>query len=168
MGKVDELLDKTTKFANDVHGASRDAVCVCAVKGDKVLAIARRGTEDEWGLPGGKIELGEDPVEALVREVQEEAKIDLDPGKCKPVFQRTDEAGFDVITFLYDGDVDQRPKQGDAGPAKWVTWQELFDGPFGKYNMQLYEKLTSSRLMSGFQNAVKTAVEKHKLAGRIK
>ncbi|PIZ44235.1 hypothetical protein COY32_06790 [candidate division WWE3 bacterium CG_4_10_14_0_2_um_filter_41_14] len=34
-----------------------------------------------WGLPGGRIEMGEKPDEAMVREVQEEAGITCKPGR---------------------------------------------------------------------------------------
>lgn len=138
MGKIDILFEMARKYAKDVE--PRQAVCVCALKGDKVLGVARRGTVDEWGLPGGKVDPGEAPLEALVREVQEEAHIKLDKTKLEPVFERTD-FPFKVITFFYHGDIDEVPKQGDAGPAKWITWNDLLTGPFGQYNEKLKMKL---------------------------
>jgi 8-oxo-dGTP pyrophosphatase MutT (NUDIX family) len=118
----------------------RLAVCVCIIKDAKVLAVARRGTTDDFGLIGGKVEPGEDPIDALVREVIEEANIHLDKTKLIKVFERIDQQ-FNVITYLYNGVVEETPTQGDAGPAAWVTWEQLIGGPFGKYNAKLKETL---------------------------
>lgn len=115
---------------------ANQAVCVCAIKNDKVLGVARRGTMDEWGLPGGKVDPGEDPIEALVREVQEETHISLDKTKLEFVFERLD-ASYHVCTYLYHADIEDIPEQGDAGPAQWITWNDLLSGPFGEYNQKL-------------------------------
>jgi|SRR5690606_20950744 len=138
MGKIEVLFEMARKYAKDVE--PRQAVCVCALKGDKILGVARRGTTNEWGLPGGKVDPGETPLEALVREVWEEAHIQLDKTKLEPVFERVDYP-FKVTTFFYHGNIDQVPEQGDAGPAKWVTWNDVLNGPFGEYNQKLKMKL---------------------------
>jgi 8-oxo-dGTP pyrophosphatase MutT (NUDIX family) len=136
---MEKLFEMVRKFA-DTTKPPRQAVCVCVLKGDKVLAVARRGTTDEWGLPGGKVDSGEAPLEALVREVWEEAHIKLNKNKLELVFSRIDHP-FLVITYLYSGDIDDEPEQGDAGPAGWVTWDQLLSGPFGEYNARLKDKL---------------------------
>jgi 8-oxo-dGTP pyrophosphatase MutT (NUDIX family) len=134
-----KLFEMVRKFA-DAASQPREAVCMCAINGDKVLAVARRGTKNEWGLPGGKVDPGEDPVDALVREVLEETHISLDKSKLKPVFQRIDHP-FLVTTYIYNGNIFDVPEQGDAGPTAWVSWDELLTGPFGEYNMHLKQTL---------------------------
>ncbi len=133
------LFNMVKKFS-DTNKPPRLAVCVCAIKDGKVLAVARRGTTDEWGLPGGKVDHGEDLAEALVREVWEESFIKLDKDKLVPDFFRADPP-FIVLTYLYNGVINEPPIQGDAGPADWVTWEQLLSGPFGEYNAKLKEKL---------------------------
>ena len=44
----------------------------------RVLVVRKRGTS-RYMLPGGKIELGETPAEAAVRELREEVGAELDP-----------------------------------------------------------------------------------------
>lgn len=113
----------------------RLAVCVCIIKDAKVLVVARRGTTDDFGLIGGKVEPGEDPIDALVREVIEEYKT-----KLIKVFERIDQQ-FNVITYLYNGVVEETPTQGDAGPVAWITWEQLISCHFGEYNAKLKETL---------------------------
>lgn len=139
-----ELLNSTEKtFETGILAGDfrKKSVCLFALnKEGKVLAVARRGTTNAWGLAGGKVDLGENMVEALIREVYEETYIKLDPNKLEPVFERVDPPYF-VVTYLYKDIIEDEPKQGDAGPATWVTWDELISGPFGEYNSRLKEKL---------------------------
>ena len=41
------------------------------MQGGKVLLL--RNERDEWELPGGKLEVGEDPADCVVREITEES-----------------------------------------------------------------------------------------------
>jgi 8-oxo-dGTP diphosphatase len=137
--RMDRLFAMARKYATDATPL-REAVCLLALQDDRVLAVARRGTKDEWGLPGGKVDPGEGLEDALVREVQEEAQISVDKNRLMPVFERFDPP-FHVTTFLYSGNIDDIPIQGDAGPAGWVRWDQLLSGPFGEYNARLKNKL---------------------------
>lgn len=138
-----ELLNSTEPLESGVLAGDlrKKSVCLFALnKEGKVLAVARRGTTDAWGLPGGKVDLGEDMIEALVREVYEETYIKLDADKLEPVFERVDPPYF-VVTYSYKGEIKEDPRQGDAGSVGWVTWDELLSGPFGEYNARLKTKL---------------------------
>ena len=63
-----------------------EVVAAIIRKGDKIFATQRGYGEwkDWWEFPGGKIEAGETPEEALVREIREElsAEIGVDEYLC--------------------------------------------------------------------------------------
>ena len=77
-----------------------------------------------WELPGGRLELGEDPFEALKRETKEETNIDieiLNPLKVHH-FTRDDGQDITMISFLC------RPKSHSVALSKEHTeyrWLEV-------------------------------------------
>lgn len=61
-----------------------EVVAAVIVDGDRVLACRRReGKPDagKWEFPGGKVEPGETPGEALARELREELNVDVEVGE---------------------------------------------------------------------------------------
>jgi 8-oxo-dGTP diphosphatase len=78
-----------------------------------------------WEFPGGKIELGESPEEALARELKEELGIDAEIGKLK--FAASHTYGKTGILFLFfevkywKGQI----KTQQHLDLRWVTPKEL-------------------------------------------
>lgn len=61
-------------MSNQVVPAAKAVI----VKNRKILAIETEAEQDKrWDLPGGKIEYGETPEDALKREVDEEVSLDI-------------------------------------------------------------------------------------------
>jgi ADP-ribose pyrophosphatase YjhB (NUDIX family) len=89
------------------HGAAPQPVvpCVGAVVRDDAgrLLLIQRGHDPHrglWSLPGGRIEPGESPEEAVVREVREETGLTVSP--LRPVGRVRipgDGVVFDVVDF---------------------------------------------------------------------
>jgi len=106
------------------------AVCVLVTRGDQVLAVARRGTTDKWGLPGGWS--GSNLRRSAARELYEETGVLVEHRDLVLVYSGRC-GDTDVHTFRAPN-ARGEPQQRDAGPAKFVSWDDLCAGPFAEYN----------------------------------
>jgi 8-oxo-dGTP pyrophosphatase MutT (NUDIX family) len=71
LAELRELVGTRPLWLNSAHAAVTNSA------GD--LLLCRRSDDDQWSLPGGIIQPGEQPADAVVREVHEEAGIVVDP-----------------------------------------------------------------------------------------
>jgi 8-oxo-dGTP pyrophosphatase MutT (NUDIX family) len=70
-----------------------------AVQDGRVLLLENE--RDEWELPGGKLELGEDPQECVVREISEESGWQVTAGPILDCWQYHIREGYDVVIVTY-------------------------------------------------------------------
>lgn len=116
----------------------KQAVCALIFTEDgKILGVSRKDNPTAFGLIGGKVDEGETPEEALIRETKEETGLDIT--KYEKIFERTD-GDFKCSTYLCE--VKGEIQTTEKGIVKEVDWDELIAGPFGKYNKQLLAHLT--------------------------
>ena len=74
------------------HARGRNTIGVFGIitdERDRVLLYHRRDF-DLWNLPGGRVEAGESPWSALVREVEEETCLKVVPVHLSGVYSKTD------------------------------------------------------------------------------
>ena len=111
---------KVLKYVRVVAAVIRD--------GDKIFATARGYGEYKgwWEFPGGKIEKGEMPQQALVREIKEELAATIEVGEL------IDTIEYDYPTFHLSMDcfwaklVEGELILKEAEAAKWLSRDELF------------------------------------------
>src|SRR5258707_4109358 len=72
---------------------------VSIVRDGKVLLL--RNERDEWELPGGKLEIGEDPPDRLRREIAEECGWSAAIGPILDAWQYHISDGIDVLIVTY-------------------------------------------------------------------
>lgn len=113
-------------------------------KGDPMIFATQRGYGDfkgGWEFPGGKIEEGETPKEALVREIREELETEIAVGEL------IDTIEYDYPTFHLSMDcfwaeiVSGNLVLKEHEAAKWLTRDELDTVEWLPADIGLIEKL---------------------------
>lgn len=75
MARTDYYADPGAPAANSLVPAASAVV----VGGDGRIVLHRRADNDLWALPGGAMELGESIAATVIREVQEETGLEVEP-----------------------------------------------------------------------------------------
>lgn len=118
-------------------------VAAIIINNGKVFATQRGYGEfkDGWEFPGGKIEIGETPEQALVREIQEELDTQIN------VKEKIDTVEYDYPNFHLSMDCfmcniikgDLILKEHEA--AKWLSKDELYSVDWLPADKGLIEKI---------------------------
>lgn len=117
--------------------------------GDRYL-ISRRpaGTHlaDWWEFPGGKVEPGEAPPAALVRELREELGIEVEVGDIFAVGHHV-YGDKDVLLLVYDARLAAgEPACLEVAEFRWVTAAELLAVPLPPADVPVLDRLRRERL----------------------
>lgn len=96
----------------------------------KILFLQRNGEGDhggEWCIPGGKIEEGENAMDAAIRETFEEAGVEV-PREALVEWTRAVRDGVDFTTFI--ASVSEEPEiKLDMSESLAFMWGSLTDAP---------------------------------------
>ena len=114
------------------------AYAVVERRGQILLTHWRRGHLHGWTLPGGGLEAGEDPRDAVVREVFEETGLEAKVGKLLGVDSRVmvreevpegSDPELHTIRIVYRATVKDAPLRNEIGgssdEARWVPLREV-------------------------------------------
>jgi len=93
------------------HSVSAGAA---VIRGDGRMLAIKRADNGEWVLPGGIVELDEDPRDTVRREVLEETRVIVEPGRLTGVYKNM---RLGVVSLVFRC----RPVSGAAQPTAEAT-----------------------------------------------
>jgi ADP-ribose pyrophosphatase YjhB (NUDIX family) len=99
MTRIDHYNDPDAPRANSIVPA---ASAVVVDQGGRIL-LHRRVDNELWSIPGGGMEVGETIAETIVREVEEETGLEVEPGPLVGIYTNPQH-----VTAYEDGEVRQQ------------------------------------------------------------
>lgn len=106
-------------------------VCAALINPDKKIFLARRAPQKKlggkWEFPGGKLEPGEQPEDALIREIREELSITIKNPKLLHIKSHVYPHGNVLILFYTVTDFSSEPviQENDHDDCSWFDLDEL-------------------------------------------
>lgn len=151
-------------------------VAACIVRGDSVLVAQRHQPPNpqahlHWELPGGKVEMGESPHTALVREIHEELGVAVEIVRLLPHLQSNiyylPDGGIAhsvVLAFecvLARGEPRPRPAESAVRQVKWIARHDVSDLPLLPGTQQFVDCLDKVDRASFEAATLYVRLEKH-------
>jgi len=132
----------------------RVAVKAFIVEGERLFAIKRASDDIQspniWEIPGGRLELGEDPILGVMREIREETGMYIDVKYPMTIrhFERADGQIITMIVFLCKPKGGELKRSEEHSNFEWIdieNCEEKLTDFFHK-EVQVYRRLRLSKL----------------------
>jgi 8-oxo-dGTP diphosphatase len=139
--RVDQNGAKTVRFVAAALILRGEEVLICQRRPDQPMAL-------KWEFPGGKIESGETPEQALARELDEELGIDADIGPLVTHTRHTYRSGGAVdlqffAVHAFRGEVTNRIFHD----VRWIPLRDLTSYDFLAADRDLIRDLSAGKLL---------------------
>jgi nucleoside triphosphatase len=130
------------------------AVAALIAHQGKVLIVRTHKWSGLWGVPGGKIDYGENALTALAREMREEVGLEI----RNPVYAFYSDiiedtnfhkpAHFLSLEFVAYSDSDKVIINEEIAEFAWVSLEESFTYPINSYTKRLLEWCVENKFPS--------------------
>lgn len=128
-------------------------VAAVAVRGDLVFAAKRaahKSAAGKWEFPGGKVDAGETPDDALTREIHEEFGVSIRVlrkfHRCTTVVGAQ---GIDLDAYLCAFDSEDPMSSPDHDEIYWIEIQSLQHYDFAAPDLPIIGKLLAGEHLHG-------------------
>ena len=105
-----------------------------------ILATHRKKNASDWGLPGGKKEPGESPLQCAIREFEEETPYTIANSDSLCWLCDMREIDFMVSVFTINpSDITASISENQEYQYAWVSSELLVSGSFADFNRKLFK-----------------------------
>lgn len=115
--------------------------------GDRVLAVSRGADLSDMNMPGGGVELGEDPKDAASRELWEETGIIAH--ELFPVFSK--KSNGKIVTVFKVVSYGGKLKASHEGKPEWVEPSVLLGSSCGSFFKEMIDSLAGDALVESLK-----------------
>lgn len=116
--------------------------CIIGKEGRVLLTLRKiEPFKDHWCLPGGHIDVGEKPEEAVKREVKEETGLDIEPrsfGNYKEIYEDINWHA-DVTMFYAKAEGRLKKCEKEVKEIRWFDKEEIFKLPIAFEHKKVLE-----------------------------
>lgn len=131
--------NRASHLDDDQENSSLPKAAITYVRnGNKVLAVSRGEDLSDMNMPGGDVELGEDPHDAAIRELREETG--LKAHELFPIYSKN--AGGRIVTVFKVISYSGKLRPSHEGMPEWVDPSILRQSAYGKFFDEMLESLS--------------------------
>lgn len=139
---VDDFDDSKDQDIEEPRG---EAVQVVIINEDGLVClVSRKDNHSDFGLIGGKVDPGEGPEEAAVRECMEETGIEITNLRLIFSMHRKGRMGYTYLAD-YKGEINY-DKELEPHVVKWAPMMDATTGSFAYWNKMVYSSMVSSKI----------------------
>ena len=127
----------------------KKVACMNILRHGSSFLLLKRFKEPNKGLytpVGGKLDPYENPLQAAIRETQEETGIVLDHMEFGGILTETSPVKYNWICYVYHAEIDMMPPPTcDEGILEWIDFEDILKVPTPPTDWHIYNYLLQGK-----------------------